>query len=333
MKFSFLLVNFNMAGLVGQVVRNLSEHFECGSQYEILIADNSSDELGRLTASSLPSDIPVRIFRIENSGLVDALNFLIPLATAEYVMIMHPDVELAAGCVKALRTFLENNPRAGVVGADLYYPDGSPNKIRLQFPTVTTEAKRIANILPSIVARRKLFRDEVLWDRKSDVSVQTVMSVCMLFRGEVLRKVSPIDPHLVFYYANDFLCWKMQQLGWTCHYTLSARAIHYERFTPRQLYADSKVMEYKRCPIAANPRMRADYFQFLSHSRWLGSRIVLHGLALIEDTVQLAAQFRRPRQGKQNIQQLAESIRVDLNFGRPSHRPVPSGGNLGIRGT
>src|ERR1035438_2088422 len=114
MKCSFLLVNFNMAGLVGQVVDIILLQFQDSSQYEILIADNSCEEFKSLTVSSFPLGIPVTLFRIKNSGLVDALNFLIPLATGEFVMIMHPDVELSPGCVTELIAFLERHPKAGV---------------------------------------------------------------------------------------------------------------------------------------------------------------------------------------------------------------------------
>jgi GT2 family glycosyltransferase len=318
-KWCFLLVNFNMAGLVRNVVRNISLQFERSSQYEILIADNSCEECGRLTPSSLPEGIPARLFPIENTGFVDALNYLIPLTNAEYVTILHPDVELAPGCVAALTTFMEKHPKAGVVGPDLYYPDGSPNKIRLRFPTVASEAKRVANKLSHIVTRRKPLGDEALWDRRSDVSVQTVMSVCMLFRGAVLQQASPIDRHLITYYANDFLCWRVKQLGLTCHYTLAARAVHYERFSPRQHYADSKAMEYKRSGIAANPRMRTDYFRLNSLRCSLGGRLMLRSFALFDDALQLAAQVNRAREGRQDVRALVESIGIDL--GRGARRP------------
>ncbi len=318
MKWCFLLVNFNMAGLVRNVVRNISLQFERSSQFEILIADNSCEEYGRLTPSDLPQSIPVKVFPIENTGFVDALNYLIPLTNAEYVAILHPDVELAPGCIAALTTFMEEHPEAGVVGPDLYYPDGSPNNIRLRFPTVASEAKRVANKLFYIVTRRKPFCDEVLWDRRFDVSVQTVMSVCMLFRGAVLQQASPIDPQLVTYYANDFLCWRAQQMGLTCHYTLAARAVHFERFSPRQHYADSKAMEYKRIGIAANPRMRADYFRLNSLRYSLGGRLMLRSFALVDDALQLAAEVSRARGGKQDARALVESIRIDL--GRRARR-------------
>ncbi len=307
-----------MAGLVHNVVRSISLQFERCSQYEILIADNSSEEDGRLTPSSLPEGAPVRLFPIENTGFVDALNYLIPLTNAEYVVILHPDVELAPGCVAALATFMGEHPSAGVVGPDLSYPDGSPNKIRLRFPTVASEAKRVANKLFYIVTRKEPFCDEVLWDRGSDVSVQTVMSVCMLFRGAALQQASPIDRRLVTYYANDFLCWRVQRLGLTCHYTLGARAVHYERFSPRQHYAGSKVMEYKRSGIAANPGMRADYFRLNSLRYSLGGRLMLRSFALIDDALQLAAQISRARgEGRQEVRALVESIRIDLGQGAP----------------
>lgn len=311
--FSFLLVNYNMSGLVATVVRNIADRLPAGSTYEILIADNSSDPAQALHPGSLPPDLPITLLpQTENRGFVEPLNRLLDLAQGGWIMIMHPDVEFQEGCLEALAGFLERHDQAAVVSPDLSYPDGAPNKIRLRFPSVGSEAKRVANMVIALVSRRRPLRDEVLWDRATDATTETVMSVCMLFRAEALRQAGPVDPRLVFYYANDYLCGRVRQLGWTCHHVRSAHAIHFERHTARALYSDSVSMDYKRDPVAASAGRRVDYFTFLSHFYPRGSRLVLRGFALLDDGIQLVAQLKRPRERWQNIRRLVQSIRIDL---------------------
>src|SRR5947208_1542428 len=142
-EYSFLLVNFNMAGLVLRLIENLRQAAPPGAGIEVIIADNSTDPAMRLSAEALPSGVNVRLLPVDRGcGFVAALNQIITLASGRWVMIMHPDVELAAGSLAALSTFLQAHPKAGVLGPDLFYPDGTPNKIRLRLPTAGTEVRR-----------------------------------------------------------------------------------------------------------------------------------------------------------------------------------------------
>jgi GT2 family glycosyltransferase len=314
-EYSFLLVNFNMAGLVLRLIENLREAAPAGAAIEIIIADNSTDPEMRLSPEALPAGVNVRLQPVERGGgFVAALNQIIPLASGRWVMIMHPDVELSAGSLAALSTFLQAHPKAGVLGPDLFYPDGTPNKIRLRLPTARTEVRRFLNQLSVIVTRRRLGSDEVLWDRGGDVSTDTVMSVCMMIRREALAAIGPIDERLISYYSNDYLCHRVRELGWTCHYTLGARVIHFERFAPRGTYSESAEMAYKRSTVAANPRMRLDYFRFLSLCYPLRARVALRAVALAEDSVQLLAQLKHPVKRRAQFKRLVASVMIDLGL-------------------
>jgi GT2 family glycosyltransferase len=148
-----------------------------------------------------------------------------------------------------------------------------------------------------------------------DVSTDTVMSVCMLIRREALEAIGgAIDSRLVSYYSNDYLCHRMRALGWTCHYTRTAQAIHFERFAPRGTYSESEVMAYKRSTVAANPRMRLDYFSFLSLCYPRRARIGLRAIALAEDSVQLVAQLKHPVKQRKQFGRLWASILIDLGL-------------------
>jgi GT2 family glycosyltransferase len=187
-RHSFLLVNFNMPGLILRLIDNISDNVDAGAAYEVIIADNSTDATARLSAQHVSNATHVRIVTLtENRGFVNALNEIVPLATGEDVVIMHPDVELQPGCIHALSEFLKAHPQAAVVSPDLYYPNGAPCRIRLRFPSPATEGRRIINKISQILVRRKVVLDEVLWHRSGDIQSETLMSVCKMLRVEVLR--------------------------------------------------------------------------------------------------------------------------------------------------
>jgi GT2 family glycosyltransferase len=312
MTYSFLLVNFNMWGLVERCIREIQAGIAGqNASCEILIADNSTDSRFCAPADfQLPT---VRITRLtENRGWVDALNCILPAAQGEYVIIMHPDVTLAPGCIAALRSFLQTHPRAGVAAPNLLYPDGNPNSIRLQFPSVSVEARRLANIVCHILSKRRPLRDELLWDHATDVKADMVMSVFMMFRREAVQQIGPVDPNLWTYYANDWLCGRARALGWTCHYVAAARATHWERYSPPDLYSNATASAYKRDPVPVSDRMCRDRFTFLRAFYPLPARAAFRALATIENLVHLAAQLKPGRGGNrgETVRRYAATIKA-----------------------
>ncbi len=296
MTYSFLLVNFNMWGLVERCIGEIIARAESDGNFEIIVADNSTDARFAAPDHVVRSEPRLRIVKIaENKGWVDALNRILPTASGQYVVIMHPDVTLDESCLGHLQHFLEQNPRAGVVSPDLVYPDGKPNTIRLKFPQISVEIRRLANIVGHILLKKRPFRDEVLWDHKSDVQADMVMSVMMMFRRETLRQIGEIDSRIWTYYANDWLCGRARQLGWTCHYLAAARAVHWERHSPTELYSNSVNSTYKRDPVPVSDRMCRDRFMFLRTFYSLPARLAFRVLTTMEYLIHLLAQLKPGR--------------------------------------
>jgi GT2 family glycosyltransferase len=224
---------------------------------------------------------------------------------------MHPDVTLAEGCLDELRSFLEQHPRAGVVSPALIYPDGMPNAIRLRFPSVSVELQRLVNIVCHILLKRRPLAGEELWDHKQDVQADMVMSVLMMFRGETLRQIGLIEPRLWMYYANDWLCGRARQLGWTCHYVAAARATHWERYSPPGLYSNTATSAYKRDSMPVSDRLCRDRITFLRAFYPLPACMAFRLLVTLEYFVHLMAQLKPGRgQRRESIRKCAATIKA-----------------------
>ena len=310
MTYSLLLVNFNMWGLIERCIGEIEGNVGGSGEYEILIADNSSDE--RFSAPRGFNRPRVSITRVaENRGWVDALNRVLPLASGEYVVIMHPDVTLACGCIETLRSFLEMHSRVGVVGPSLVYPDGKRIAIRLDFPRLSVEVRRLVNIICHIVTHQRPLRDEILWDHESDRTADMITSVFMMFRRETLLQISPVHRGLWTYYANDWLCGRAREKGWTCHYVAAARATHWERYSPADLYSDASVSAYKRDPVPVSDRMCRDRFTFLREFYSPLAIAAFGALTTFENLVHLAAQLKPGRANRgESFRRYAATIRA-----------------------
>jgi GT2 family glycosyltransferase len=314
LKYSFLMVNYNMGKMVSRCVENFKSQVAETDSYEVLIADNSNDPECQIADVCLNSHSNVRILRLDqNRGWVDALNRLLPLATGEFILIAHPDIEMTGKCLSLLARFIESNPSAGVVSPDLWYPNGQRCTIRTCFPSVMSELRRLGNTVARAIVKRNIFRGEKVWDRTADAHVQMVMSVCMLIRREVLQQISQINPKLSVYYANDFICAKAAALGWNSYYVRDARAIHFERFAPRRLYGAGREMDYKSDPLPANARMRTDFFTFLGSIYPWHTVAAIRLIAICEDFWLLITNSLHffPRRAA-SVRHLMRSLIVDL---------------------
>ncbi len=282
MSVSILLVNYNMSPMFEKFLPKLIEQIEKKTKYEIIILDNSDDPEFTLTKNFSDINKNIKLIYSQNEGFVAGLNKIISLVRYHYVIIMHPDVELLPGTLNKLQTFLDENQYVGIVAPNLYYPNGIENKIRLKFPTIISEIRRIFCILLNSISRRIIFQREQIWDHKSNVKVDMVMSVFMLLRKELLHEVSPICNSLWTYYSNDYICSEAGKNGWEFWYLSDAKAIHYERYTDESLYSSTNNSEYKKTPIPINGRMEKDNLTFLSTRYNFVYWHTLRGLLIIE---------------------------------------------------
>jgi len=304
---SVLLVNYNMAGQVVRCVQNICETLPANVSAEILVADNSSDPEFRLSPRTLPG---ATLIECENRGWVDALNRLLPLATGDYCLVMHSDVELDDDCLNRLLNYMESHPRVAIASPDLHYPDGSPCRIRTQFPTLATEAAQTANHVTRAILRRSMFSEQPCWDRTADAQVDMIMSVCMVVRRDFLQRIGKVNSRLQTYYGNDCLCAKASQLGYSCSYVLAADAIHFERFTASEDFSQSPEMAYKTDAFSSLATMQSDYLVFLRELYPKRTVFSFRLLLLVQDVVLLAAQLKSFRSRPGNIRNVTAAIRV-----------------------
>lgn len=264
MELTFLLVNFNMKGLIEKCLKSIYAQGLKEGSYEILIADNSTDPNFTIDSGFINEHPSVSMHRLkENLGWIHALNCLLPKAKGKVVFIMHPDIEFLPDCINRLKDFLEKNPKVGVVSPDIVYPDRSQTKIRTKFPTINSEFNRMVNILSSIVLKKHFLTDEIFWDHKNDVETDMVMSVCLVIRKDILSAISPIPLTLKVYYSNDYLSLRTKRLGGKIFYLKDAVIIHYERFSSDKLYSVKQDNAYKKTAVPIVDRMERDKYSFL----------------------------------------------------------------------
>ena len=276
---SVFIVNYNTRSLLERCLESIFDT-KGNLMIEVFVADNNS-------ADSSPELVKTRFPEVslitysQNVGYTGAMNLLLSLATGKYYLLLHPDLEVLPRTLQRFVEFFESHPEAGILGANLYYPDGTPNPRELLFPNFSNEllcfAFRLLKMLPG---GKKLVGnyDPAEWSRRSTSQVNWVWNACMMVRREVFERIGYFDEDFFVWYADWDLCKRATDAGWSVYYLPSATAIHHERqsFIKEDIVSDR--VRYKVDGWYSVSRQIKDRYIFLNkHS----SRISIFGIKTI----------------------------------------------------
>lgn len=246
MDITVFIVNYNTCALLEKCLESIFDT-KGDLNVEVLIADNNSaDGSLEMIRTKFPQ-VALKCYA-ENMGFTKAINPLLSRGKGEYYLMLHPDLKLMPGTLKCFLEFFESHPRVGVLGGNLYYPDGTPNSCEVLCPGFKSDllcfAGRAFGKLPGI---RKLVGDFNLveWSHETTSRVNWVWNACMMIRRGVLEQIGYFDEDFFVWYADWDLCKRATNAGWSVCYVHSAKAIHYERQSPDEAFAAKEEIRYK----------------------------------------------------------------------------------------
>lgn len=243
---SIFIVNYNTCALLEQCLKSIFDTKD-DLTVEVFIADNNSTDCScEMVKASFPQVSLTRYSH--NMGYTRAINPLLPLAKGKYCLLLHPDLEILPNTLKRFAEFFESHPQAGILGGNLYYPDGTPNPCEILFPGFRNDllcfAVRFFGKLPG--GRKVIGNYKPLeWSHESTSQVNWVWNACMMIRREVFDRVGYFDDHFFVWYADWDLCKRAADAGWSVYYLHQATAIHHERHSFTKEDVTTEEVRYK----------------------------------------------------------------------------------------
>ena len=188
--------------------------------YEIIVVDNGSTDD---TLQYLSKIKGIQVIRNEmNQGFGRASNQGARVAKGHYVLFLNNDTEAMPGWLPPLVRILDEEPRIGVVGAKLLYPDGS-----LQHAGM---AVSYGNPYPITFTHVHYGKPAEVADSRLDLLVVT--GACMLIRNSLCRELGGFDEGYLNGYEDVDLCFKVHEAGYRIVFTPESQLIHHESKTP-----------------------------------------------------------------------------------------------------
>jgi N-acetylglucosaminyl-diphospho-decaprenol L-rhamnosyltransferase len=198
---------------------------------EVVLVDDAGDDG---TAETVAARHPeVRVVRLERqAGFTRAANRGLAAAAGRVMLLLNSDAEVA-GDGSGLATLLARfaaEPRLGIAGGALRYPDGTPQWSGGGEPTAPW-LFALASGLPALLARTRLYRRLRPAGGTGAAEVAWVTGAAMAIRRAVWDEIGPLDEGFRFYAQDLDLCLRARQAGWTVAVVPEFEVIHHHGAT------------------------------------------------------------------------------------------------------
>lgn len=214
-EISVILVTFNNQDTISKCLKSLQGN---SNILEIIVVDNAStDETLKILEDF---DKSIKILRsFSNLGFSKANNMAAKIALADYLLFLNPDTYLERPqLLSELLESLKNNPKYGLVGSKLNFPNGEIQPTVRNLPTSIGAFQqyflKIKNSYNFYVPTGKIL-----------LEVESVVGACLLIKRESFLKVM-FDEKYFLYFEDLDLCKRIRQKGFKVGYLPNDGLVH-----------------------------------------------------------------------------------------------------------
>lgn len=194
----------------------------------ILVDDASRDGTAEEVRERHPG---VTVLRNEPAaGFTRSANRGLRQGRGEVLLLLNSDTEVGPESLERLLAVLEAAPKAGIVGAALHYPDGSPQWSGGRAPSHAWFFA-LASGLPALLARLPFYRRLKPLEPAGPVRVDWVTGAALGMRREVWEAVGPLDAGYRFYAQDLDFCVRARRAGWEVVIDPAFRVLHHHGAT------------------------------------------------------------------------------------------------------
>ena len=218
---AIVIVNYKMKDLIDRCLETLFRDVEGDSlDIDIIVVDNhSEDGVEKMLKETYPT---VRfVSQKNNPGFGTSQNVGLSSLDARYYFALNPDTEFLPGqhTIRRLYEFMEAQPKIGMIGPKIVYPDGSLQYSCWRFPSFFQPFYNRTKLGKS--SRGKKHHDYHMmkdFDHEKTMPVDAIMGSAMFVRGDAMKKVGMFDERFWMYFEDIDWCIRMWEEHWPVYY-------------------------------------------------------------------------------------------------------------------
>lgn len=202
-----------------------------GAQLQTVLVDNGQEpELLQQVCAPYRDSLDIRFIANEqNLGYGRAHNQVIRASTADYHLLMNPDVVMKPDALVCCLQYLQRHPDVVGLSPEVRDIDGHCQYLCKRYPSVLDLALR--GLAPRRLRRLfdkrlSLYECRNMVDRKLTAPAQLISGCFMLCRGSALRRVGGFNERFFLYFEDFALSIELGKLGKLMYFP-EARIVHY----------------------------------------------------------------------------------------------------------
>ena len=232
MDLSVVIITYNSSHYISECLRSVLP--ELGNRKaEIILIDNNSDDnslelVTKFSETEFPENITIRIIANDvNSGYAPAINQGMKISSGEYLLLLHPDVNIRENCLKIMLDTLNEESSLGLVAPQFLFPNESIQPSCRRFPNYSSVIYEALG-LTKLFSSSKTFNAWKMgdFDHSSRREVDQPMSACVLLKREVLNQVGLMDEQFVMFFNDVDWCKRIKDAGWKIVFNPDATVEH-----------------------------------------------------------------------------------------------------------
>ncbi len=201
----------------------------------VLVDNNSGDNVERFEQTFENFRV---IKREKNWGFGASHNLaMVSVPNTKYYFVLNCDIVFPENqkMLKRLYNFMEENPRVGISGPKLYYPNGTLQYSCCRFPTfmqpLYSRTKYGQTQKGKIISDRFHMKD---FDHNKTIVVDWIIGSAMFVRKKAIDAVGIFDERFWMYAEDCDWCKRMWEHGWSVYYVHDVHMFHsHNRFSAR----------------------------------------------------------------------------------------------------
>ena len=271
------IVSFNTRALLDACLASVA----AACPAETVVVDNGSADGSIELVRERYGDVQLVVCE-RNRGYGAAANRAIAACNAAYVLLLNGDTVVATDALGALETYLEDHPRAAVVGPRLEYPDGTLQRSTYPDPSVADTLLGETGL--HLLTRRVPYLSERslrTWRHDVARAVPWVLGAALAIRREAFEAVGGFDEGFFLYGEEVDLCRRLAAAGYETHFAPVTTVVHVGGASTRQRPGAQReyLVSNRRNLVARESRGTA--------ARVLATLRAISGARLVRDSVSL----------------------------------------------
>jgi len=242
---AIIIVSWNCRKYLKSCLKSIFQSKKDSSVEIFVVDNNSSDGTVEMVKKEFPK---VQLIANNfNAGFAKANNQALKIAKGKYLLLLNPDTEVKADTLTKAVAYLNDHPKAGIMGCKILNPNGSLQNSVRRFPNLSSQILillKFHNFFPDLEPLKKYFAKDFNYHKEQEAD--QIMGAFFMIRKECLDEIGLFDEKFWLWFEEVDFCKRVKDKGWKVLYTPELEIIHAQGKSFAQIKAVKEQIIFNR---------------------------------------------------------------------------------------